>query len=46
MTMDMPLPGPLMMVMLLPVMDMDMPLPGLPIVDMLLPVMDMDCCQF
>ena len=43
MTMDMPLPGPLMVIMLLPVMDMDMPLPGLLMVDMLLPAMNMTC---
>ena len=43
MAMDMPLPGPLMMVMLLQVMDMDMPLPGLLMVDMLLPAMNMPC---
>ena len=43
MAMDMPLPGPLMMVMLLPVMDMDMPLPGLLMADMFLPAMNMIC---
>ena len=43
MTMDMPLPGPLMVIMLLPDMDMDMPLPGLLMVDMFLPDMNMTC---